>query len=137
MRDLILFCTKNVDFIFNNDIYKQTDGVAMGSPLGPVLAGIIMVELENYMVPRLSNHLHFWRRHVDDTFTFVKEESITFVLEQLNSYHPNLQFTYELENAGKLSFLDILVIRQKNNRFEKTVYRKNTNTDIYLRWLSH
>ena len=90
MRDLILFCTKNVDFIFNNDIYKQTDGVAMGSPLGPVLAGIIMVELENYMVPRLSNHLHFWRRHVDDTFTFVKEESITFVLEQLNSYHPNL-----------------------------------------------
>ena len=76
MRDLILLCTKNVHFTFNNDIYKQTDGVAMGSPLGPVLAGIIMVELENYMVPRLSNHLHFWRRYVDDTFTFVKEESI-------------------------------------------------------------
>ena len=65
-----------------------------------------MVELENYMVPRLSNHLHFWRQYVDDTFTFVKEESIRFVLEQLNSYHPNLQFTYELENTGKLSFLD-------------------------------
>ena len=43
----------------------------------------------------------------------------------------------ELENAGKLSFLDILVIRKKNNRFETTAYRKNTNTDIYLNWLSH
>ena len=81
----------------------------MGLPLGPVIAGIIMVELENTMAPRLSNHLHFWRRHVDDTFTFVKEELITFVLEQLNSYHPNLQFTYELENVGKLPFLNILV----------------------------
>ena len=73
MRDILL-CTKNVHFTFNNDIYKQTDGVAMGTPLGLVLAGIIMVELENYMVPRLSNHLHFWRQYVVDTFTFAKEE---------------------------------------------------------------
>ena len=62
------------------------------------------------MVPRLSNHLHFWRRYVDDTITFVKEESITFTLEQTSSYHPHFQFTYELENVGKLSFLDVLVI---------------------------
>ena len=137
MRDLIFLCTKNLHFTFNKDIYKQTYGVAMGSPLGPVLASIIMVELENTMVPRLSNILYFWRRYVDDTFTSVKEASITFVLEQLNSYHPNLKFTYELENAGKLSFLDILVIRQSNNKFETTVCRKNTTTDIYLNWFSN
>ena len=70
MRDLILLCTKNVHFTFNNNVYKQADGVAMGSPLGPVLAGIIMVELENSMVPRLSNHLQFlemiygWYPHI-------------------------------------------------------------------------
>ena len=98
-------------FYFNKDIYKETDGVAMGSPLGQVLAGIIMVKLENTMIPRLSNHLYLWRRYVDDTFTFLREESITFVLEQLNSYHPNLQFTYELVNVNKLSFFDVLVIR--------------------------
>ena len=68
-----------------------------------------MVELENTMVARLSNHLYFWRRYVDATFTFVKEESITFVEEQLNLYHPNLQFTYEL------------VINQGNNKFEAIV----------------
>ena len=54
-----------------------------------------MIELENTMVQRLSNHLYFWRRYVDDTFTFVKEELITFVLEQLNFYHANLEFTCE------------------------------------------
>ena len=46
MRDLLLLCTKNMHFSYNGDIYTQTDGVAMGSPLGPVLAGIFTVELE-------------------------------------------------------------------------------------------
>ena len=96
----------------------------MGSSLDPVLAGIIMVELENTMVPRLSNHLYLWRQYIDDTFIFVKEKSNTFVLEELNSYHPHLQFTYDLENIGKLSFLAVLVIWQSNDKLETTVYLK-------------
>ena len=43
MKEMLTLCTKNVHFTFNGDIYLQTDGVAMGSPLGPVLAGIFMV----------------------------------------------------------------------------------------------
>ena len=43
MRDLLLLCTKNVHFSYNEDMYTQADGVTMGSPLG---AGIFMVELE-------------------------------------------------------------------------------------------
>ena len=37
MADLILLYEKNIHFTFNKDIYKQIDGVTMGSPLGPVL----------------------------------------------------------------------------------------------------
>ena len=69
----------------------------MRSPLGPVLAGIIMVELENSIVPKLNSHLQFWKRYVDDTLTIVKEGSINHVLQQLNSFHPNIQFTFEIE----------------------------------------
>ena len=42
-----------VHFTFNEEVYKQTDGVTMGSPLGPVFADIFMVELENNIVPVL------------------------------------------------------------------------------------
>ena len=42
MRDLLLLCTKNVHFSYNGDIYTKPDGVAMGLPLGPVLAGIVL-----------------------------------------------------------------------------------------------
>ena len=41
MREILLLCTKNGHFTFS--FYLQTDAVAMGSPLGPVLAGIFLV----------------------------------------------------------------------------------------------
>ena len=37
-------CTKTV-FSCNNKLYEQTDGVSMGGSLGPVLANIIMTDL--------------------------------------------------------------------------------------------
>ena len=40
MRDLILLSRKKIHFTVNKDIYKQTDVVAMASPLGPVVEGI-------------------------------------------------------------------------------------------------
>ena len=121
MKDLITLCTKNVPFTFNNEIYQQRDGVAMGSPLGPILAGIIMVELENSIVPKLNSHLQFWKRYVDDTLTIVKEGLINHVLQQLNSFHPNIQFTFEIESSGRIPFLDILIIRKKSKIETKLV----------------
>ena len=37
-----LFKTPNILVTFNNKIYIQEDGVAMGSPLGPILANIFL-----------------------------------------------------------------------------------------------
>ena len=52
MKKLLTLCTKNVHFSFNNEIYVQIDGVAMGSPLGLVIENIFMVELENTLVSK-------------------------------------------------------------------------------------
>ena len=39
----------------------------MGSPLGPVLAGIFIVELETRIVPTLANMFFNWKGFADDT----------------------------------------------------------------------
>ena len=44
IKELLNLCTKSVHFTFAGNIYVQNDGVAMGSPLGPILANIFMVE---------------------------------------------------------------------------------------------
>ena len=42
MKDLLLLCTKNVHFSYDNKSYSQKDDVVMGSsPLGPAIAGNI------------------------------------------------------------------------------------------------
>ena len=54
-------------------------------------------------------------------------------LNKLNGFHQNIQSTYELEKNIKLTFLDVLLIPNKDT-IETTVYRKPTNSDIYLNW---
>ena len=50
----LYLCTKNAHLTLNSKTYVQVDGVAMGSPLGPVLTNIFMVELEKIL---LLHHL--------------------------------------------------------------------------------
>ena len=50
-----------------------------------------------FYVPRLHEHVKKWRRYVDDTFAYVRNESIDYVLKTLNSFHPNVSFTYAKE----------------------------------------
>ena len=131
MTDLLLLCTKNVHFTFEGKIYIQIDSVAMGSSLAPVLADTFMVELERIVVPTLATHLRFWRRYVDDTICFVKIESIEYILSVINNFLEKIQFTYEIEKDSKLSFLDV-EIQGTNETLATTVYRKETNNDMYL-----
>ena len=104
MKELLLLCTKNVHFTFNNDIYQQCDGVAIGSPLGQVIAGIFMVELERTLLPRLTEYMTPWKRYVDDTIATIKLISIDHVLMMLTTFHKNIKFVYELEINKKISF---------------------------------
>ena len=135
MREMLLLCTKNEHSAFKDVLYLQTDGVAVGSPLGPVLAGIFMVDLERSLVLLLPPELGFWKRHVDGTITFVKIGTVDHTLSMLNNFHPNIQFTYETECNFKLAFLDVMLCEDGEN-IATTVYRKVTNADVYLNWNS-
>ena len=108
----------------------QIDGVAMGSPLGPVLANIFMVERKQIVSPTRS----LWKRYVDDTTCFVNSNFISHVLESLNSFHSNIKFTIKIEKESKIEFLNIL-IRYKD-LINTTVCHKKMNTDLYINWKS-
>lgn len=106
----------------------------MGSPLGPVIANIFMVHLEQTMIQRLSEKMSSWYRYVDDTFTFIKEGEIESVQQALDSFHEDIKFTYEIESENNISFLDVSVSRKTDGTFDTNVYRKKTDSSIYINW---
>ena len=47
IKELLLICTTETPFNFNNQTYIQVDGVSMGSFLGPLFSDFYMSSLEN------------------------------------------------------------------------------------------
>ena len=99
--------TTSVEFSFNNIKYRQIDGVAMDSPLGPVLANIFVGYYESKLFNEISKPTVYCR-YVDDIFSlFYKEIEFQKFLNCLNSLHPSLKFTSEIETNNSLPFLDV------------------------------
>ena len=85
----------------------------------------------------MKDDIQHWLRYVDDTFAFIKPESILKVQNVLNSYDQNIKFTYEKEREMKISFLDVSIERTKENLIETSVYRKPTDNNIHMNWHSY
>ena len=107
----------------------------MGSPVSVVVAEIVMQKMEEQALATYSETLPLWLRYVYYTITAVHENKIDESHEHLNEQNTNIQFTKEIEENGKIPFLDSLVTR-KNNALRTTVYRKPTYTDRLLEQMS-
>jgi len=86
-------------FMFNNKIYKRKFGTPMGSPVSPIIADIIMDDLETMALNNLKIKMPFYYRYVDDIALAVPCKKSEDVLDAFNLFHPRLQFT--IETGGK------------------------------------
>ena len=135
---LLNFAVKDSPFLFNNKLYLQTDGMAMGNPLGPTFANCFLGFHEKNWLDDcpLSFKPLLYRRYVDDTFLLFRNSThIPKFLSYLNNKHNNINFTVEHETDGELPFLDILLTR-RGNQISTSIYRKPTFTGLGINFLS-
>ena len=76
LKIFFLFATSQTHFICNSKFYNQIDGLAMGSPLAPVLANIFMGFYESKELNEYNlNKPKFYLRYVDNILAaFDKEQ---------------------------------------------------------------
>ena len=132
---LLEYATSSL-FIYRDKVYKQVDGVAMGSPLGPTLANLFMAHLEKeWMKEKFSPKLYF--RYVDDIFCLFDSSSDDYkdFHNFLNTRHSNLKFTIE-QNTSSIPFLDVNVEKSGDN-FMTSVFRKKTTTNLLLNFQAY
>ena len=128
--DLLNLCLTSTYFQYNGKHYKQLYGTAMGL-LVSVVAEFVKQHVEERALATCWQTIPFWLCYVDDTFTAVHKDKIDDFHDHLNEQNADIQFTKEIEENGKLPFLDCLVSRN-NNELQTTVYRKRTHTDRLL-----
>ena len=137
LKTLFSFATAETHFLFKGVFYDQIDGVAMGSPLAPVLANLFMGHHEkNWLDNYSSSQVLFYRHYVDDTVClFNNEEDVLMFFDYINVRHPSICFTIEREIEGKLSLLDILLDKSYPS-IVASVYRKKTFTGLLTNYFS-
>jgi hypothetical protein len=101
-------------FTFNGQFYGQTDGVAMGSLLSPVIAYFYMEDYKKAALESAPLKPRCWFRYVDDTFAIWVNgtDKLKVFLLHLNTLHHSIQFTLETESEGHLPFLDLVIYRR-------------------------
>ena len=108
-QDLLKLTTMSTVFYFNGNYYKQLEGVAMGSPLGPVLANHILCHhkskwLREYLV---SHAPIFYKRYINDIFVLLKSVNhVTIFFFFLSKF----QIACEIEKDRSLAFIRIIII---------------------------
>ncbi|XP_025271021.1 uncharacterized protein LOC112639907 [Camponotus floridanus] len=107
----------------------------MGSPLSPIIANIVMQNLESRALNTIKFTPPFYFRYVDDIITACPFNLVDHVLTIFNSFNPRLQFTIEVENNKTLSYLEITNISE-NNRLYFNWYHKPTYSSRYLNFHS-
>ena len=108
----VSFVLESNVFLFNETYYKQVFGTAMGSPISPVIANIVMEELETVSLSKVHFNLIFYKRYVDDIITCLRLEDLQILLDTFNSFHARLQFTHEMRRTHVLVFLIQLSLDQ-------------------------
>ena len=132
-RELLTRTMSESLILFGQEFYKQHDGVAMGSPLGPTLANVFLCYHEKIWLQNCPSEfkLVIYRKYDDDTFLlFRSKHHIEKFRNYLNCQHKNIRFTSEIENENSISFLDIKICRD-NNKFTTSVYHKLNFSGVF------
>ncbi len=152
----LLFVLQNNNFVFDNVLYHQIIGTAMGTKCAPPYANLSVGYLEETKLePELPKHfappivellIRWFLRYIDDGFVLWPCFcNINTFFQLLNSLNQHIQFTLEKStkyysdghHVQELAFLDVLVIVRNHRVFSTDIYYKETNSHFYLDYKSH
>ncbi|CAL8084913.1 unnamed protein product [Orchesella dallaii] len=136
LKILLDLCLDYSFLEFENNIHFQHKGIQMGNSASVSIANITAaVELENLK----SEFVKFLRRFIDDIFMIVDITDLeTSIPEWLDSFfkHNFLKFTYEYSER-QISFLDLNINLDENNKISTSIYRKPMSKHEFLHFSSN
>ncbi|XP_014614687.1 PREDICTED: uncharacterized protein LOC106792699, partial [Polistes canadensis] len=104
------------------------DSSRIGNPASPVRANPVM----NYILKKIKGRspflVPFLKVYVDNVVKAIPTDGMDQTLKTFNSVNNKIQFTMELENNRTLFFLDMNIIRNKDDSIVTNWYVKPTSS---------
>lgn len=130
-------CLASTFFTFEEQIYSQIYGVAMGSPLSSTIANLVMEYVKTEVLTTLDFKPYFFKRFVDDCLLCIPENKIQYTLNKFNTFHQKLKFTQETEINKSINFLDLNICYNNEGNIKTKWYTKPTWSGRYLNFNSY
>jgi hypothetical protein len=111
IEELLNVILENTYFQFENEIFLQIRGLAMGSSVSPIMAILFMHTVERIALTSSSGLLTCYGRYVDDIFFLTKDRQTAEEFHELmNNIHPAIKFEIEHPSSNNsLSLLDLCI----------------------------
>lgn len=123
-------------FQYKGEFYTQFQGLGMGSSTSSPLSDIFMEDFEEAALANYptgdenlspSEVILFWFRKADDTIIAIRNDHVDTFHNYLNSIHPDIQWTKEVEQDGRINMLDVTIIHKDDGSLDFDVYWKPTH----------
>ncbi|XP_076030363.1 uncharacterized protein LOC143018659 [Oratosquilla oratoria] len=131
LKSMLETCTQEAPFSSHRgELFRQVDGLAMGSPLGVLFAYMYMAQVEEKVFNRQCSP-GIYAMYIDDIF--ITNKSNQDVTNLISTFHDNfrLVITHESSAEGKLPFLDLGTSKDVNG-FKTKVFGKDTIIGLCL-----
>ena len=122
-------------FSFADSHFKQINGVAMGTKMGPSYANLFL----GYILHKFFNQYNgpkpeLYRRYIDNCIgaTSSSREDLNQFITAVNSFHPALKYTWEISDTDFFSISGY----QSFNGLYTSVHYKPTDSHSYLLYSS-
>lgn len=133
--DLLHWILTNNFVEFDGSIYLQLKGTAMGTPVAPAYANIVLFTIEEPILRKLGSKI-FYFRYIDDICACLSvTEAKTFVMEFNNTVKDIQLEAVTIEKKGV--FLDIQLDITADNKLKHSLYQKPHNKYQYITPLSN
>ena len=139
--EAVKFVLENNNFLFDNKMFRQISGTAMGTKFAPPYACLTMgyleetilfpITLKKYFDNQSCDYIkHNYLRYMDDRYIALPENINSEIFKNaLNKLHPAIKFTMEegksiSEHEESLHFLDIEIILTKGKNSHRHLLQR-------------
>lgn len=118
---------------YNRQLYRQRQGIAMGTNAAVQLANLYLGTLLDKLAASAHKGIILYKRYIDDIFLIFNghHDELDEYIDSLDRLIPGIKLT-RTYSQSEVNFLDITIYKDVDNHIQWKTFQKPTNKFLYI-----